>query len=422
MFLDVPILINYGQNIYDNLPLLYAMAIGYGLSKKHSAIAVFSSVVFYIIFTATTEYMDPSNNLYILGGILSGLFTAYLYNWSIKLKFTGTFEIFNEKRIIPVLASTVALVLGIVIGKVWPSLAQIINGVSLWISESGPLGSFIYGLFNRLLLPFGLHHNLNYFLWYELGDYGGTTGDLHRFFAGDPNAGTYMTGYYLVMMFGLPALMYAFYRNVYKQNRKYVRGLYLVSAVISISTGITEPIELLFLFLMPKLYILHAVMTGLAMAVTDILNIHVGFNFSAGLLDYIAYYNMQPHGIRLLLLGIVYCIIYYFMTKLYIRNIDFVAPGDQIDSMHHQMEKAKDYVVSLNNALGGEDNIKYIISKFTRYEIKIIDIDKISYKELSVSDSIHIIQINDLTYQIITSDQGKYLDRTLNDFYKDKVL
>src|SRR5204862_299512 len=158
-----------------------------------------------------------------------------------------------------------------------------IDALSHWVLGAGSLGLFLYGLLNRLLLITGLHHIINNIAWFLLGDFHGATGDIKRFFAGDPTAGSFMAGFFPVMMFGLPAACFAMYRNALPERRKAVGGLLLSLALTSLLTGVTEPIEFSFIFLAPVLYLIHAVLTGIAMVVMDLLGVKLGFGFSAGL-------------------------------------------------------------------------------------------------------------------------------------------
>ncbi|MBN2795333.1 MAG: PTS transporter subunit EIIC [Clostridia bacterium] len=412
----------YGTVIYNNLPLFYAMAIAYGLSTSNRGVIVFSTVIFYLIFEATYKTVKSENDLYILGGILSGISVVLIEKYTRRIDFHGAFELLSENRNLPVFSSIFAFILGAAMGRIWPIFSKIITGLGYWIGHSSYLGTFVYGFLNRLLLPLGLHHNLNSYLWYDFGEYNQITGDMNRFMAGDPSAGTYMSGFYIVMMFGLPALMLAFYFKARKANRKALRCLYAMSILISITTGITEPIELLFLFLLPRLYLIHSVFTGLGLVTAEIFNIKIGFDFSAGLIDFLTYYQRQPGSYKILILGVVFFILYYYITYLYLKNKMFIVPGDQIENDVNQRLLASEYVLQLTEALGGKENIQYINTKFTRFEIQIFQAEKINNALLETFEKGQLLRIHAKTFQLVTSNQGRFLIEAFRAMFRERVV
>jgi PTS system N-acetylglucosamine-specific IIC component len=412
---------SYGQTIYEHLPLLYAMMIAYGFSKDHSSIVVFASALGYILFETGYQSVSESNDLYILGGIVTGLTCALLYNRFRNYDFSGGFEILNQNRHIPLFSSIMLFIMGRVVGYVWPIINLLFTALGHWITQSGTIGTFVYGVMNRLLLPFGLHHNLNSYLWYHYGTYGGVSGDLNRFYAGDPTSGTYMAGFYIIMMFGLPAIIYAFYRNISKGNRHVVRGLYVVSAVISLFTGITEPIELMFMFTLPGLYALHAVFTGFALAVSDALNINMGFKFSAGLIDFIGY-TSKSGAYYLIGLGVLFAYLYYKFFDFIIKRKNYMVPGDYIENENYQLGLAHNFIKDLILAFGGVSNIVYVHFRYTRFEFKIKDESALDYNLLDTMNIVNVFCVKENTYQVITGNQGKYLGVAIKEVLEDKLI
>jgi PTS system N-acetylglucosamine-specific IIC component len=221
---------------------------------------------------------------------------------------------------------------GLIAYFVWPPIGHAIESFGNWIVAAGALGVFIYGVANRALLPIGLHHIINTLVWFEFGTYkppGGKVvhGDLTRYFAGDPKAGIFMAGWYFVMMFGLPAACYAIYRAADEDNKKSTGAIMSSSGFTSFLTGITEPIEFSFLFLAPLLYAAHALLSGIALVVAEVLGIRHGFGFSAGLIDYIVAYGLATKPLLIIPVGLVFAVVYFVLFSVSIRVFDLSTPG-----------------------------------------------------------------------------------------------
>jgi N-acetylglucosamine PTS system EIICBA or EIICB component len=240
---------------------------------------------------------------------------------------------FGGRRFVPIVTAFAGLLIGIVFGFVWPPIGQGINNLGDLMTSHGAIGAGIYGGFNRLLLPFGLHHIINSIVWFVFGTFQGPSGavhgDLNRFFAGDPSAGTFMAGFFPVMMFGLPAACLAMWRHARPERRRVVGGFLLSAALTSLITGVTEPIEFSFLFVAPLLYGVHVVLTGVSLWLAAALGIHDGFGFSAGLIDYILNYTKSNTAkpLLLLLIGAVYAVVYYAVFSFLIKRLNILTPG-----------------------------------------------------------------------------------------------
>jgi len=239
------------------------------------------------------------------------------------------------------------------------------------------VGLFFYGVLNRLLIVTGLHHILNNVAWFILGDYHGATGDLNRFFAGDPSAGAFMSGFFPVMMFGLPAACLAMYRSALPERRKAVGGMLSSMALTAFLTGVTEPIEFTFMFLAPLLYAIHTVLTGLAMAVMDLLGVRLGFGFSAGFLDYALNFSKATRPLLLIPVGLVYFALYYGIFRFAIVRFDLKTPGREAEPIGEEIGEAGEIVdergPAFLAALGGASNLASIDACTTRLRLVVRD-------------------------------------------------
>jgi PTS system N-acetylglucosamine-specific IIC component len=260
-------------------------------------------------------------------GILSGAIAGEFYNRFGAIKLPEYLAFFGGRRFVPIVSGLAGLALALAFGLGWSSLSKGIDGLSHGIVAAGPLGLFAYGVLNRLLIVTGLHHILNNVAWFIIGDFHGATGDLNRFFAGDPTAGAFMSGFFPVMMFGLPAACLAMWRSARPERRAAVGGMLASLALTSFLTGVTEPIEFSFMFLAPALFALHAVLTGLSMVLMDALHVRLGFSFSAGLFDYAINFGKATQPLLLIPVGLLYAGVYYAAFRFAIVRFDLKTPG-----------------------------------------------------------------------------------------------
>ncbi|HKH11718.1 MAG TPA: PTS transporter subunit EIIC [Rubrobacter sp.] len=336
--LDLAWMAAAGDAIFTNLPMIFAVGIAFGLAGGDGAAAL-AGLVGFLVFDGVFKTLipqvdggpDPDITMGVLSGIIVGLVAAGLYRRFSDIRLPDYLGFFGGRRFVPIVTALAALVLGAVFGLVWPTVQLGVNAVGEGIVGLGALGTGIYGFLNRMLIPVGLHHVLNTYVWFQLGTYNGpdgpVTGDLNRYFAGDPSAGYFMSGFFLVMMFGLPGACLAMIRHAHFP--KVASGILLSAAFASFLTGITEPIEFAFMFVAPLLYLVHAVLTGTALAIATLLNIKIGFGFSAGLIDYVLNFGKQntTHPLLILVLGVVYFAIYYFVFGFVIKRFDLATPG-----------------------------------------------------------------------------------------------
>jgi PTS system N-acetylglucosamine-specific IIC component len=330
-----------GDAIFSNLGILFAVGVAVGLAKETHGAAGLAGAVGYFVTTkgaATLVALPPDKVAELVSwisipvGILSGLIAGAMYNRFKDIKLPDYLAFFGGRRFVPIITGFCCLGLALVFGFGWRPLTEGLDALSRSVVAAGDLGLFLYGLLNRLLLVTGLHHIINNIAWLLLGTYHSVTGelvtgDLKRFFAGDPSAGAFMAGFFPVMMFGLPAACLAMYRSAKTANRRMVAGVLLSMALTSFLTGVTEPVEFAFMFLAPLLYLIHAVLTGLSLVIMNVLGVKLGFGFSAGLFDYILNFNKSTHPLLLLPVGAIYFAVYYGMFRYAIAKFDLKTLG-----------------------------------------------------------------------------------------------
>lgn len=281
-------------------------------------------------------------------------------------------------------------------------------------------GVFAFGFLNRLLIPFGLHHVLNSITWFVFGEFNGATGDLNRFFAGDPTAGSFMTGFFPIMMFGLPAVALAIYFSAKKQNRAAVGGMLMSVGVTSFLTGITEPLEFMFMFLAPVLYGIHAVLTGVALAVTETLGIKHGFGFSAGAIDYVVNFNLATNPILLLPIGLVFGAVYFVVFRFAIEKFNLPTPGrlesetgnDDLINELGVSKVASEYI----QLIGGRENIVDVDACITRLRLTLADNSMITDEKVKALGASGVIKPNATNVQIVVGTKAEIIAEEMKAF------
>ena len=306
---------------------------------------------------------------------------------------------FGGRRFVPIATGISAVCLGLLFGVIWPPLQQGINGLGQLMLESGSFGAFAFGVLNRLLIVTGLHHILNNLVWFVFGSFTDpetgrvVTGDLARYFAGDPKGGQFMAGMFPVMMFGLPAACLAMYRNARPERRKLIGGLLLSMALTAFLTGVTEPVEFAFMFLAPLLYLLHALLTGLSMALTDLLDIRLGFTFSGGAIDLALGWGRSTHGWMLWPLGLLYAGIYYLVFDFCIRRFNLKTPGREDDASSESGDNAEaERAPAFIRAPGGAANLEVVDACTTRLRLRLVDRDKASDAQLKALGAMAVVR------------------------------
>ena len=337
-----------GDAVFANLPLLFAVGVAIGFAKKADGSTALAAVVGYLVVQAVFKTMSPvvlageldkageqaQINYSVFAGILVGLLTAWLFDRYHTIQLPSYLGFFGGRRFVPIVVSVACLFLGFAMSYFYPIFDAGLTGLGRFIGGSGAFGAFVYGFANRMLIPLGLHHIPNSYVWFLYGDYqkpDGTvvTGELTRFAAGDPTAGLLTSGFYPILMFGLPAAALAMILAANKKQRKIAVGILSAAALTAFLTGVTEPLEFAFMFVAFPLYVVHAVLTGLSLAIAYLLDIHLGFSFSAGLIDLLLY-GTAPAAKNvplLILMGVVFFVVYFLLFRFAITKWNMRTPG-----------------------------------------------------------------------------------------------
>lgn len=324
-----------GGALFDNLPLLFAVGVAIGFAKKSDGSTALAAAVGYLVLSAvlwemTGEAADTPYNsgpYGVLGGIIAGLVSAWLWQRYHRVKLPTYLAFFGGRRFVPILTAVAMLIIGVLMGLLFPLFDSGLTAFSDAVTANAIIGSGIYGVVNRLLLPLGLHHIPNNVVWFLFGDYHGAKGDISRFYEGDPTAGTFMTGFFPIFLFALPAAALAMWQCALPSQRKMVGGVMIATGLTSFLTGVTEPLEFSFIFVAWPLLLIHALLTGSAFVLVNALGIHSGFGFSAGAIDYVLNFGISQHSIWLIPIGLGYAVIYYSLFRFVITKWNLPTPG-----------------------------------------------------------------------------------------------
>ncbi|MFC9885563.1 PTS transporter subunit EIIC [Streptomyces pilosus] len=354
------------------LPLLFCVGVAIGMAKKSDGSTALAAVAgFLVYFNVLRQFPEDCpegsravpqvgcqvtdgsgtvtaftfQNPGVFGGIVIGLMAAYLWQRFHRTRLVDWLGFFNGRRLVPIIMAFAAIAFAAVCLWVWPPIGEALESFSDWMSDLGAWGAGVFGVTNRALLVVGLHQFLNVPIWFQFGSYtkpDGTVvhGDINMFLAGDPEAGQFLSGFFPIMMFALPAAALAITHCARPARRKEVGGLMLSVALTSFVTGITEPIEYSFLFVAPLLYVVHAVLTGVSMAVTWGLGVHDGFSFSAGLIDYVINWNLATRPWLIIPIGLVFAALYYAIFRFAITRFDLKTPGREAEEEVEDATKA----------------------------------------------------------------------------------
>ncbi len=413
------IMLKAGAGIFDNLYLLFGIGVALGLAKGNHGAAALAGAIGVLVCKNVYEVINPDINTGVMVGMIMGVIAGTLYNKYHDIKLPEFLGFFGGKRFVPIITSFVAVVVGIAFGFVWPAIQTGIDTIGNAAIQAGPVGTFFFGFGNRLLIPVGLHHVLNSIFWFTFGSFTNAAGeivngDLWRYFAGDPAAGIYMAGWYPVMMFGLPAACFAMYRAAKPENRTAVGGMLFSIAFTSFLTGITEPIEFLFVYIAPGLYLVHAIMSGAALAITQLLGILHGFGFSAGLIDYLLNMHLATNGLMLIPLGLAFSALYYFVFKFMIEKFNIQTPGRMDESSEEVDNAVADrgiaaVAVEYFYLLGGHDNIVEIDSCITRLRLTVKDNSTIEDAPLKKLGAAGVIKPNKKNMQVVVGTHAELI-------------
>ena len=441
-----------GGAIFDNLPLLFAIGVAIGFAKKADGSTALAAAAGYLVIAAVFKTMSPivldgvldqtgkqaMINYSVFAGILVGIVTALLFDKFHTIQLPAYIGFFGGRRFVPIVVSLSCLVLGFGLSYVYPLFNAGLTSVGQFIGATGAFGAFTYGFANRMLIPLGLHHILNSYVWFLYGSYtppnGGTpvTGELTRFAAGDPTAGLLTSGFYPVLMFGLPAAALAMIHMANKKQRKVAFGILGAAGLTAFLTGVTEPLEFAFMFVAFPLYVVHAVLTGLSLAIAYLLDIHLGFSFSAGLIDLLLY-GTAPAAKNvplLIVMGLVFFVVYYLLFRLAIKWWNLRTPGrepeDEFDA-EQEANLTDDEITSpaggspanaraekLIAAFGGRDNLVNVDACITRLRMEVADKGLVDKAKLKALGAAGVIEVGN-NVQAIFGTQAEALKNDIKD-------
>ena len=384
-----------GGAIFGNLALIFAIGVALGVTQN-DGVAALAAVVGYAVLLATMGVMAAvfgykptaimgiqSIETGVFGGIVVGSIAGWLFNKYYRIQLPPYLGFFAGKRFVPIATALACIVAGVVLSVVWPPIGRAIDAFSRWAAAGNPGAAFaLYGVVERALLPFGLHHIWNVPFFFEVGQYLDPTtgtiirGEIHRYTAGDPTAGN-MAGGYLFKMWGLPAAAIAIWHSARPENRAKVGGIMISAALTSFLTGITEPIEFSFLFVAPLLYALHAVLAGVAYFTCIALGIKHGMTFSHGFIDFVVLFNRSTHGLWFLAIGPLWALMYYGLFRYVIRRFDLKTPGREVEADADAAPGAAGVSGGLAGelvaAFGGRANIQSLDACITRLRVQLVD-------------------------------------------------
>ena len=388
-------LIKAGAAIIDNMSILFAVAIAYGMTKEKDGSAALSGLVAFLVVTtllkpetvAALTKVAPEkvplafskiSNQFI--GILSGLVAATMFDKFHRTELPQALAFFSGKRLVPIMTSIAMLLVSVVLFFVWPAIFAGLVGFGIVMTKMGAFGAAVYGFFNRLLIPVGLHHALNAVFWFDLAG----INDIGNFWAGTGIKGVtgmYQAGFFPVMMFGLPAAGFAIYQTAKPEKKAQIASLMLAAGFASFFTGVTEPLEFAFMFVAPLLYVIHAALTALSLFIASTIHATAGFGFSAGLVDFVLSSRLPLANKPFLLIiqGLVFAVLYYVVFKTLIVKFNLMTPGREEDTVEEErvvLTKNKNHAEVAKvifEALGGKENIVSIDNCATRLRLEVKD-------------------------------------------------
>ena len=442
-----------GGIIFGNLPLIFAVGVAIGLAKDGAA-ALAALVGYLVLNQVMSSWLgitpdmlanDPSYALVfgiptlqtgVFGGIIVGLIAAFSYNKFHDIEMPSFLGFFAGKRFVPIATAAIAFVAGLALLIIWPPVQTAMNTASLWLLDEGTyIAVFFFGFIKRLLIPFGLHHIFHAPFWYEFGSY--TTaagavvrGDMTIFFAQlkdgvQLTAGNFMGGEFPIMMFGLPAAALAMYHAARPERKKLVAGLLGSGALTSFLTGITEPLEFSFLFLSPILFLFHAVLDGLSFVLMTFFQVHVGYTFSGGAIDFFLFGILpgKESWWIAILLGLVFAVIYYFLFRFMINKFNLMTPGrekgDEDEEDGIQAAPTSDLPYDILKAMGGQENITNLDACITRLRVSVKDVKVVDKKELQKLGAAGVLEVGN-NIQAIFGPRSEIIKGQIQDVVSGK--
>jgi len=401
-----------GDAVFANLALIFAVGVALGLARN-DGVSALAAVVGFAVMLATMGIVADMRGIEtkaimgmqsidtgVFGGIVIGGVAAHVFNRYYRIELPDYLGFFAGKRSVPIITAFAAILMGVVLSFVWPPIGAAISTFSDWAANKNPAMAFgLYGVVERGLLPFGLHHIWNVPFFFEVGQYTNDAGEvvrgeIYRFLAGDPTAGN-MAGGYLFKMWGLPAAAIAIWRCARPERRKLVGGIMLSGALTSFLTGITEPIEFAFLFVAPLLYVVHAILASAAYVTCIVLGIKHGMTFSHGLIDYLVLFPRSSNALWLLVIGPLWALMYYAIFTVLIRKFDLKTPGREEEEAEAEAgaASARKFDLELVLAFGGKSNIRELDACITRLRVEVEDISKADQGKLKALGAAGVVVV-----------------------------
>ncbi|MBE8848684.1 N-acetylglucosamine-specific PTS transporter subunit IIBC [Enterococcus durans] len=433
-------LMNAGLAILNHLALLFAVGLALGMSKDKDGSAALAGLVAYLVpqtvlASASVQgllgleklsdvnpaFSTMDNNVFI--GIIAGLTAAAMYNRFSQVKLPMALSFFSGKRLVPIMSALAMLIISAILLFIWPSVYDVLVAFGKGISRLGFVGAGLYGFFNRLLIPTGLHHALNSVFWFGVAG----INDIGNFLAGQQaldsgqaivgQTGMYQAGFFPVMMFGLPAGALAIYQCARPEKKKQTASLMLAAAFASFFTGVTEPLEFSFMFVAWPLYVLHAVFTGISLAVSAFFHWTAGFAFSAGFVDYFLSLKnpVANQPLMLLVQGAVFAVIYYFGFRFAIQKFNLMTPGreetagEETPDIATGDDKFAILATQIYQALGGKENVRVIDNCTTRLRLQVQDTDKVDQEKIKQTGVPGVKVIDKTNIQVVVGTQVQFV-------------
>lgn len=453
-----------GGALFDNLAMLFAVGVAIGFARKADGSTALAAVVGYLVMQAVFKTMSPfvlegvldkggnqaQINYSVLGGIIVGLITAWLFDRYHTIQLPPYLGFFGGRRFVPIAVSLTVLVVAFAMSYFYPVFNAGLTGLGKFIGGAGALGAFLYGFANRMLIPIGLHHILNSYVWFIYGSYpkpDGTvvTGELSRFAAGDPTGGHLTAGFYPILMFGLPGAALAMIQVANARQKKVAFGILSAAGLTAFLTGVTEPLEFAFMFVAFPLYVIHAILTGLSLAIAYALDIHLGFSFSAGLMDLLLY-GTAPAAKNiplLIVMGLVFFVVYYLLFRFAIVKWNMRTPGREPEGDFEAEERANlsegsdsataiptggggavatatapvvtgSMAEQLIAAFGGRENLVNVDACITRLRMDVADKTKVNQAKLKALGAAGVIEVGN-SVQAVFGTQAEALKNDILD-------
>ncbi|MEZ9566106.1 PTS transporter subunit EIIC [Vibrio artabrorum] len=421
--------------IFGNMDLLFVVGASVAFTKsKDKTTTILGAILALMVFKKALAFVNPDLNMGIFAGIIVGSATAILYNYSRDWKTPSMFSFFTGEKFVVTLAPLAAVPFGLLFAQVWSPVESGLDAFAVALLGAGALGAFLFGFLNRSLIPFGLHHVINSYVFFEVGSYvtsTGTvvTGEIPRFISGDPTAGGILAMFYVPMLFGLPGAALAMYRTAKESQKEKAKALYGAGAATSIFAGVTEPLEFSFIFKAPPLYFMHAFFVGLAGLILYMLDVRLGFAVGFTAIDYVTNFNMGNNSWMIIPVGLAFFAIYYFSFKFMIEKYDYQIEGrePEIDYGAERTKEEEELKLSHSNYaymakkllafVGGRENIDEAGCCVTRLRLELHDTSIIDEEAIMRTGAKRVVRMGDKSIQIVIGTEVievmKEFDRAL---------